>query len=233
MCKCFSVIVAGGSGMRFGSQLPKQFVLLAGKPVLMHTLTRFSDYYYSHAGIEGEIILVLPSAHIATWQKLCDDYSFTVPHRVVAGGDTRFFSVLNALKTIHCNESDAVVAIHDGVRPLVTTEIIENAFKVAMESGSAIPVTPLTDSVRKVEPGGNSYALNRNELCAVQTPQAFKLNLLQDAYSVPYDESFTDDASVYERMGRQVTLIEGSHHNIKITNSMDIAIAGAILSHNL
>lgn len=232
MAKCYSVIVAGGSGVRFGSVLPKQFVLLSGKPVLMHTLERFAAYYASHTDVEGEIILVLPQAHMATWQELCDKYTFVVEHRVVTGGDTRFQSVLNALNSLPTDDTDAVVAIHDGVRPLVSTEIIENAFKVARENGSAIPVTPITDSIRKVGVDGNSQAIKRSELRAVQTPQAFRLEELREAYSVLYNDSFTDDASVYEHLGYRVTLIDGNPENIKITNSGDIAIAEILLHQN-
>lgn len=232
MAKCYSVIVAGGSGVRFGSVLPKQFVLLSGKPVLMHTLERFAAYYASHTDVEGEIILVLPQAHMATWHELCVKHSFAVKHRVVAGGDTRFQSVLNALNSLPSDDTGAVVAIHDGVRPLVSNEIIENAFKVARENGSAIPVTPITDSIRKVGVDGSSQAINRSELRAVQTPQAFRLKELREAYFVPYDDSFTDDASVYEHLGHRVTLIDGSQHNIKITNAADIAIATVLLQQN-
>ena len=231
MAKCYSVIVAGGSGMRFGSSLPKQFVPLAGKPVLMHTLERFADYYVSHADVEGEIILVLPQAHMATWQELCVEHSFDVKHRVVTGGDTRFQSVLNALNSIFA-DTDGVVAIHDGVRPLVTKTLIEQAFAVAQSTGSAIPVTPVIDSIRKVDADGSSQAMKRSELRAVQTPQAFRLSELRAAYSVPYDDSFTDDASVYEHMGHKVTLIDGSPHNMKITNGGDIAIAEILLKQN-
>lgn len=232
MAKCYSVIVAGGSGVRFGSVLPKQFVLFDGKPVLMHTLERFAAYYASHVDVDGEIILVLREAHIATWRQLCDEHSFVVEHRVVAGGNARFFSVLNALKAIDGNNPDAVVAIHDGVRPLVSPEIIETAFQVARDKGSAIPVTPMTDSVRKVEADGYSHALKRSELFAVQTPQAFRLEELREAYAVPYDDIFTDDASVYEHMGHKVTLISGSPLNIKITNAVDIAIATVLMQQN-
>lgn len=232
MAKCYSVIVAGGSGMRFGSALPKQFVQLAGRPVLMHTLERFADYYASHADVEGEIIIVLPQAHMATWHELCVKHSFAVKHRVVAGGDTRFQSVLNALNSLPADDADAVVAIHDGVRPLVTKVLIEQAFTVAQSTGSAIPVTPVIDSIRKVDADGSSQAMNRSELRAVQTPQTFRLAELRQAYAVPFDESFTDDASVYEHMGHKVTLIDGCRQNIKITNSGDIAIAEILLEQN-
>ena len=232
MAKCFSVIVVGGSGVRFGSILPKQFVMLDAKPVLMHTLERFAAYYASHAEVEGEIILVLPQPHIATWKELCDKHSFTVEHRIVEGGSARFYSVLNALNAITCHDNDAVVAIHDGVRPLVNFTIIETAFRVASYDGSAIPVIPVTDSIRMVNSDGGSLAMKRSELRAVQTPQAFRLEELRQAYAVPYDDSFTDDASVYEHMGHRVTLIDGSPHNIKITNAADIAIATVLLQQN-
>lgn len=229
--KNYTIIVAGGSGTRFGGVVPKQFVLLAGLPVLMHTIECFNRYNVEHEECCGEIIVVLPEAHFATWRSLCVEHSFVVPHRLVAGGATRFHSVLNGLNVIECTCPDAVVAIHDGVRPLVPQRVIDEAFTTARRRGTAIPVTPVTDSVRMVDVTGYSHALMRSALRAVQTPQAFQLALLRDAYAQPYDAMFTDDASVVEHCGCEVCLIDGDVRNIKITNAGDIQFAEMLMNN--
>ena len=222
--KNYAIIVAGGSGTRFGGAVPKQFVPLCGKPVLMHTINRFASYFQT-VQLGGSIIVVLPEVHVAMWKTLCEQNHFTVPHLVVVGGETRYHSVLNALNHIEVVNSGDVVAVHDGVRPLVSLEVIEAAFNMARQQKSAIPVVAMTDSVRALDARGGSHALDRASLRAVQTPQAFDLSLLKSAYLQPYEDTFTDDASVYERLGRQVALIDGDERNIKITSVKDLSIA--------
>ena len=180
--------------------------------------------------MEGQVILVLPAAHIPTWESLCRQYDFRVTHTLVEGGATRYHSVLNGLNAIGKACRGDVVAIHDGVRPLVPEHVIRTAFETARETGSAIPVVSLTDSVRAVDGDGKSHALVRSSLRAVQTPLAFDLSLLKLAYKSPYQSAFTDDASVYENAGHEVTLIEGSVSNIKITGTKDLAIAELLLN---
>ena len=218
-----TIIVAGGSGTRFGASLPKQFLLLAGKPVLMHTLEAFALQ-------SSEIIVVLPEAHQALWRQLCREHRCCVSHRVVSGGDTRWQSVKNALDTLAVEPSD-VIAVQDGVRPLLSQHLVERAFAVARESGSAVPVVPVTDSVRQVEPDGTSRIVPRAVLRAVQTPQVFDAESLLAAYALPYRDVYTDDASVYEMAGHQVTLIDGETTNIKITHPSDLVLAQSLLSH--
>lgn len=222
----FAIIVAGGSGTRFGGPVPKQFLLLAGQPVLMHTISQFSKAATSH------IVVVLPEAQIEHWHGLCRQYGFTLAHQVVAGGDSRFQSVKNALIALHFAPGD-LVAVHDGVRPLVSPELITAAFDAAQRTGSAVPAIPVTDSVRQFTDGTAtaSVALDRASLRAVQTPQTFDALHLLAAYDVPFDPTFTDDASVLERAGGSITLIEGEPSNIKITRRIDLAIAEQLLAH--
>lgn len=226
--KNYAIIVAGGSGTRFGGAVPKQFVPLCGKPVLMHTINKFASYFQTSPS-GGSILVVLPKVHVAMWKSLCDQYRFTVPHLVVEGGETRYHSVLNALNAIEVVSDGDVVAVHDGVRPLVSLEVIEAAFNTARQQKSAIPVVAMTDSVRALDAGGGSHALDRAALRAVQTPQAFDLSLLKSAYLQPYEDTFTDDASVYERLGKQVELIDGDERNIKITSAKDLSIAQMLM----
>lgn len=218
----YAVIVAGGSGSRFGGSVPKQFLELCGVPVLMRSVSVFCQ-----AG--AQIVVVLPAGEETRWRELCGKYGFTVEHRVVTGGATRAESVANALSVIEANPGD-VVAVHDAVRPLVPAEVVERAYTVAAEKGSAVPVIPVTDSIRRVGSGGESHAVNRSEFVAVQTPQAFIVSELKEAYGRGLTASMTDDASVYEAAGHEVTLIDGSSVNIKITNPGDIAVAEALLS---
>lgn len=218
-----TIIVAGGSGTRFGAALPKQFLLLAGRPVLQHTLEAFAKQ-------SSEIVVVLPEDHQALWHELCRQYGCSVPHRVVSGGDTRWQSVKNALDTLDVNHDD-VIAVQDGVRPLLSQRLVERAFAVARQSGSAIPVVAVTDSIRQVEDDGTSHIVPRAMLRAVQTPQVFDAVALKAAYDRPYQAIYTDDASVYELAGHTVTLIEGETTNIKITHPSDLVLAQSLLSH--
>lgn len=223
--KNYAVIVAGGSGSRFGSAVPKQFVPLCGKPVLMHTIAKFASVS------DTSIILVIPQAHFGWWQELCEEHNFVIPHKVVAGGSSRFQSVKNALATIVNAEADDIVSVHDGVRPLVSVELIARAFEQARKQGSAIPVVPVTDSVRKVS-GSQSEALERSALRAVQTPQVFDARLLLSAYDTEFSEFFTDDASVVETAGHSVSLIDGETTNIKITHPIDLIVAEHIVKRD-
>ena len=221
--KKYVIIVAGGSGTRFGSQLPKQFLPLAGKPVLMHTIEKFA------AAIPGiEVIVVLPQSQQEFWLSLCAENRFEIAHRVVAGGDSRYASVKNGLDSI--DGDNAIVAVHDGVRPLVSERVIRDSFTTAAADGSAIPVVEVTDSVRQITADGSSMALDRASLRAVQTPQTFSLSLLREAYSGGYSPLFTDDASVVEAAGHKVALFDGDTTNIKITRPADLAIAQLIIN---
>lgn len=220
----YAIIVAGGKGTRFGSDVPKQFLSLNGKPVLMHTIMRFAD-----AG--AEIILVLPKAQIQMWEELCNAHDFHIPHKIVAGGSTRFHSVKNALSHITPADGD-LIAVHDGVRPLVSKVIIDEAYFTASLHGSAIPAIETTDTIRQISGDGkSSKTLPRPTLRAVQTPQTFNAKILKEAYDTPFSDTFTDDASVVEASGHSVTLTAGSPQNIKITHSIDLIIAEELLKN--
>lgn len=216
----YIIVVAGGRGTRMGGDVPKQFLPLAGKTVLMHTLDRMAC-----AEPEAKLILALPHDQQDEWKRLCQKYQYTRCHTVVDGGETRFHTVTNALALV---PEGALVAIHDGVRPLVSAEVVRTAFMTAMSQGAAIPVMPVVESLRRIE-GDTSCAVERSAYRAVQTPQVFDSTRLKAAYSVTYRAEFTDDASVYEAAGYRVTLIEGNRENIKITIPQDIALAEIIL----
>jgi 2-C-methyl-D-erythritol 4-phosphate cytidylyltransferase len=219
--KYYALIVAGGSGLRMGADTPKQFLVLDEKPILMHTLEKFAQCKPS-----PEILLVLPESSFETWKSLLVQYTFDVPHLLVAGGETRIDSVRNGLQMISNKKS--LVAIHDGVRPFVTPKIIEESFAVAKQKGSAITCIPLKDSIRLVEENGTK-ALDRQQYRLVQTPQTFATQQILQAYQTPNIQHLTDDASVWEASGRQVTLIHGSYENIKITTPEDMKLAQALL----
>ena len=226
--RTIAIIVAGGSGTRFGAQIPKQFLELGGKPILMRTVEAFEK---ALADGEHEIVVTLPADQIGVWQDLCERHCLAVPHRVVPGGETRWHSVKNALDSIDDPAGADVIAVHDGVRPLASVELIQRTLDNARRRGAAIPVVMLNDSVRQVD-GEESHALDRSSLRAVQTPQAFKAHLLLEAYRQPYDPSFTDDASVVERAGHAVTLVEGEPTNLKITRPMDLELAEYLLNRD-
>ncbi len=226
--KTIAIIVAGGSGTRFGAQMPKQFLELGGKPILMRTIEAFEE---ALTGVDHELLVTLPAIQMKLWRDLCTRYGCAVPHRVVAGGETRWHSVKNALDTLGDGDDLDVIAVHDGVRPLVSVDLIACICDRARHCGSAIPVVPLNDSVRQVD-GEESHALDRSSLRAVQTPQAFEARLLLAAYRQDFDSTFTDDASVVERYGHSVTLVEGEPHNLKITRPMDLALAEYLLNHH-
>ncbi|HEY0245370.1 MAG TPA: 2-C-methyl-D-erythritol 4-phosphate cytidylyltransferase [Mucilaginibacter sp.] len=220
--KYYAIIVAGGSGSRMQSALPKQFLLLDGTPVLMHTLRAFEQSSY-----QPQIILVLPADFHAYWQQLCIDYNFHIPHQLVTGGETRFHSVKSGLDLIE-SHADAVIAVQDAVRPLTSVQIIDNAYTHTAEKGNAIVAVKSRDSVRQVK-NNQSACLLRDEIYLVQTPQTFQLAQLKKAYEQPYHAKFTDDASVVEETGIKINLVEGSYRNIKITFPEDIAIAELLL----
>jgi len=218
--KKFVIIVAGGSGSRMGAEIPKQFLELCGKPILVHTIQVFYDF-----DPECELILVLPEAQQEYWKELCLKHSFTLPHRIVSGGKNRFNSVQNGLKLI---DEEGIVFIHDGVRPLVSRQTIEKCYRLAQKNGNAIPVLPMNESLRKSE-GKDSISVDRTLYFSVQTPQTFQINLIQIAYQQSFDTSFTDDASVAEKAGFPVFMVEGNRENIKITNPTDLIVAEAFL----
>lgn len=218
--KKFALIVAGGSGIRMGMEVPKQFLVLAGKPLLMHTIETFASY-----DPDIEIIIVLPSSQIAYWDELCHQHGFRHKLNVVQGGPFRFFSVKNGLDSI---TEEGIVFIHDGVRPLVTFETIRRCYEAAREKGNAIPVVPVSESVRWLGDQGNEI-LDRNRVRLVQTPQTFRVSLIKKAYDLPFDEKFTDDASVLENAGHEIYLTEGNRENIKITWPEDMETAERFL----
>ena len=224
--RTITIIVAGGSGTRFGAQLPKQFLMLGDKPILMRTIEAFGE----NRDGSFDVIVTLPADQIVLWRQLCEKYGFAVPHRVVAGGETRWHSVKNALDSIGDVAGVDVIAVHDGVRPLATANLIRRVLEAARRDGAAIPVVPLNDSVRQLAGDGTSHALDRSLLRAVQTPQAFDARLLIEAYRQPFAPTFTDDASVVERYGHHVTLVEGEPQNLKITRPMDLALAEYLLN---
>ena len=224
MQKLFSIIVAGGSGSRMKSEIPKQFLMLGNKPILIHTIEKFLQIP------DNQIVLALPKDAIAYWENIRTNYfSNDVQISVVEGGKTRFQSVKNALFSI--SEDEGLVAVHDGVRPFVSKEIIENAFALASEKKTAVVCVDSKDSVRLVE-GNSNRALERKNVKLVQTPQTFDLKLLKDAYQVDDSEYFTDDASVVEMYGEKIFLLEGNYKNIKITTPEDITIGELFLKEN-
>lgn len=226
--KKFAIIVAGGSGKRMATQVPKQFLLLNDKPLLMHTLEAFHAYDASL-----QLVLVLPEAQMDYWLDLCEQYHFDLPHTVAFGGKERYDSVKNGLLMVQQmrgpQPEKALVAVHDAVRPFVSASLLERCYAKAAESLAVIPVLSLVDSLRRLLPGGGSQAEDRSAFCHVQTPQIFDADALWEAYKKPYQADFTDDASVMEAAGYQIALVEGHRENIKITTPEDLAMAAIIL----
>lgn len=216
----YALIVAGGSGVRMGASIPKQFLLLNNRPVLMNTLDVFYNFDSSL-----NIILVLPSDQIENWKLLMGQYNFHVPHRLISGGQNRFESVKQGLTLIN---EDGLVAIHDGVRPLVTSKIIQDGFEAAAKNGSAIAAIELRDSIREKDEKGTKVR-NRENYYLIQTPQTFRVDVIKKAYAMAQGKDFTDDASVVEAAGLEVHLIEGSSINFKITTPEDLQLANALL----
>ena len=220
--KKYVIVVAGGSGTRMNSAVPKQFMKLDGKPVLMHTISRFAD-----CGLNVEIIVVLSQAHKETWKQMCAEHQLATPIFIAESGETRFQSVKNGLALI---KEPGLVAIHDAARPLVDAKIITTAFKAAEMYGNAVPAVPLNDSIRQID-STLSIALDRSKYCIIQTPQCFQVELLKKAYEQDYKFTFTDDPTVVEAMGEKIRLIDGHYDNIKITNPRDFIIAEALLKN--
>jgi len=220
MPKSYAIIVAGGSGTRMQAIVPKQFLLLNGKSVMMYTIEAFYQSIY-----RPEIIVVMHPNFHTYWQELCTVYNFTIPHTLVNGGETRFHSVKNGLELV---ADDSLVAVQDAVRPLVSVEIIDKAYQQAAEYGNAVVAVKSRDSVRSLR-NGQSGSLLRDEIYLVQTPQTFQSALLKKAYLQAFNDGFTDDASVAEKDGASIHICEGNYQNIKITFPEDIAIAEMLL----
>ena len=214
------LIVAGGKGLRMGSDLPKQFLPIGGKPVLMHTIEAFH-----HFDRTMKIILVLPQEQQTYWQELCAKHSFVIEHTVVDGGETRFHSVKNGLACVN----SGLVGVHDGVRPFVSPEVIKRCYELAAIKKAVIPVIDVVETERHITETG-SETVSRNDYKLVQTPQVFDAELLKQAYAQEYTPFFTDDASVVEAMGVSVCLAEGNRENIKITTPFDLKISSALVN---
>ena len=212
-----ALIVAGGKGDRMNADIPKQFLLLKGTPILMHTLKQFSHF--------EEIVLVLPHSQFDYWQELCITYNFTQKHTLVPGGTTRFYSVKNGLEKI---EENSVIAIHDGVRPLISKKLIDSLITKTKHGVGVIPIVPVKDSIRKVK-GENSVHLDRSNLYKVQTPQCFLSTDIKEAYTQEFSDTFTDDASVFEANGGKINTLLGEEKNLKITTREDLTIANEFI----
>lgn len=230
--KKYVLIVAGGKGLRMGGDLPKQFIPMNGKPILMHTLETF----YKWDASAGQI-LVLPEDHQPYWNMLCKEIGCKVPHKIANGGTTRFHSVLNGLQLLQQEignnpdyQEEIIVGIHDGVRPFVSSEVITTCFAEASRCKAVIPTIPMIDSLRETDETG-SHPVDRNRYMAVQTPQVFEYNLLMQAYGQLYNEQFTDDASVVEAAGHTIMTVPGNRENIKITTPFDLLVAEALFEH--
>ena len=218
----YVIIVAGGKGLRMGSDIPKQFLPIGGKPVLMRTLERFREYSPTL-----QIILVLPQAQQDYWHQLCKDYDFKVEYVLADGGETRFHSVQNGLAKIP-DDAEGVVGVHDGVRPFPSIDVIRNCYETARTTKAVIPVIPIVETVRHLQ-GNTSVTVPRSDYRLVQTPQTFDIQLLKAANKQPYNDGFTDDASVVEAFGFNITLVEGNRENIKITTPYDLKIAEVLI----
>ena len=233
----FVIIVAGGKGLRMGGDIPKQFLPIGGKPILMRTLERFRAYSEAL-----QIILVLPEAQQDYWQELCKQYEFQVDYQIANGGQTRFHSVQNGLALVP-DDAEGVVGVHDGVRPFPSIEVITRCYETARQTKAVIPVIPVVETVRQIllsnqsNPNAvsnpSSITVPRDQYRLVQTPQTFDIQLLKAANRQPYNDGFTDDASVVESYGHPITLVEGNRENIKITTPYDITVAEAIINSQL
>jgi 2-C-methyl-D-erythritol 4-phosphate cytidylyltransferase len=236
----YVIIVAGGKGLRMGGEIPKQFLPIGGKPVLMRTMERFREY-----SADLQIILVLPEVQQAYWHELCETYHFNVEYLLANGGATRFHSVQNGLALIP-DDAQGVVGVHDGVRPFVSVEVIKRCYEQARTNKAVVPVIPVVESMRRlispigsispispigpIPPSCSSVSVPRDEYRLVQTPQTFDIQLLKAANKQPYTDAFTDDASVVEAYGHKITLVEGNRENIKITTPADLIIAESFLN---
>ena len=229
----YVIIVAGGKGLRMGSDIPKQFLPIGGKPVLMRTIDRFREY-----SADLQIILVLPEAQQAYWRDLCRQYQYPLPsegagggfYLLANGGATRFHSVQNGLALVP-DEVQGVVGVHDGVRPFPSVDVIGRCYETARTAGAVVPVVPVVETLRKIGPMSpmGSTTVPRDDYRLVQTPQCFDIQLLKAANRQPYNDGFTDDASVVEAFGHAITLVEGNRENIKITTPYDLKIAEVLI----
>ena len=217
-----AIIVAGGSGTRMKSKTPKQFLLLAKKPFLLYSLEAFTQF-----DPDIQLVLVLPETFFLRWEEIVEQYNFSIPHTIMAGGETRFQSVKNGLEALNL---DGLVAIHDGARPLLSQKLISRMFDTATTFGNAIPVVPVSESMRILEEA-ESRPIDRARYRLVQTPQVFHIPLIKRAYQQDYDTGFTDDATVIEAMGETVHLVDGDPINIKITHPSDLAQAEFLVNH--
>jgi 2-C-methyl-D-erythritol 4-phosphate cytidylyltransferase len=221
-CCDYVIIVAGGKGLRMGTDIPKQFLPIGGKPVLMRTLEQFREY-----SADLQIILVLPKAQQDYWQELCQKYGFKVEYQMTDGGETRFHSVQHGLALIP-DDAEGVVGVHDGVRPFPSIDVIRNCYETARKKKAVIPVIPIVETVRHLQ-DETSVTVPRGDYRLVQTPQTFDIQLLKAANRQPYNDGFTDDASVVEAFGFDITLVEGNRENIKITTPYDLKIAEVLI----
>ena len=227
----YIIIVAGGKGLRMGSEVPKQFLPIGGKPVLMRTLERFREY-----SADLQIILVLPEAQQAYWYELCLQYGFQVEYALANGGATRFHSVQNGLALVPV-DAEGVVGVHDGVRPFPSVDVISRCYETARTAGAVVPVIPVVETLRHITGNGQdglpytgpSETVPRGDYRLVQTPQCFDIQLIKAANRQPYNDGFTDDASVVESYGHDITLVDGNRENIKITTPYDLKIAECII----
>jgi 2-C-methyl-D-erythritol 4-phosphate cytidylyltransferase len=229
----YVIIVAGGKGLRMGSDIPKQFLPIGGKPVLMRTIDRFREY-----SADLQIILVLPEAQQAYWRDLCRQYQYPLPsegagggfYLLANGGATRFHSVQNGLALVP-DEVQGVVGVHDGVRPFPSVDVISRCYETARTAGAVVPVVPVVETLRKIGPMSpmGSTTVPRDDYRLVQTPQCFDIQLLKAANRQPYNDGFTDDASVVEAFGHAIILVEGNRENIKITTPYDLKIAEVLI----
>ena len=237
----YIIIVAGGKGLRMGTDVPKQFLPIGGRPVLMRTIERFREY-----SADLQIILVLPEAQQQYWRELCQQYDFPLPKQggseglylLANGGETRFHSVQNGLALIP-DDAEGVVGVHDGVRPFPSVDVIRRCYETAREKKAVIPVVPVVETLRHINSpsrsggDGGGFTVPRDEYRLVQTPQTFDIQLLKAANRQPYNDGFTDDASVVESYGHPVTLVDGNRENIKITTPYDIVVAEALINYQL
>lgn len=219
-----AIIVAAGKGVRMGTKIPKQFVEVAGLPLIMHTIHVFKAF-----DPEIKIYLVFPEYYMNYWEEICEKYAFAIPHQVISGGETRFQSVKNGLQGL--KETTGLVAIHDGVRPLVSFQTLSVCFSTAQKLGNAIPAIEVPETVRIID-GETSKIINRQCVRLIQTPQVFAYDIIHSCYEQPYSESFTDDASVIENLGYHINLVAGNSQNVKITTPEDLELAEILLKKN-
>lgn len=217
----FAIITAGGTGSRMGTAIPKQFLSINGIPVLIHTINLFVP-------LVDTVIVTLPEQYVEYWKEIQIKYNFHVPYILVHGGETRFDSVKNALRLV---PDRGFVAIHDAVRPFVTSALIQSCFRHAQQYGTAVPAIPLKYSLRMVS-GTKNQSVNRSDFYVVQTPQVFACEIVKRAYQQPYQFNFTDDASVVETLGEEIQLVEGEESNVKITTSTDLVLAEILMNQN-